>query len=533
MNEYVLKTLTRLRRPITLEACIGSKLYTKEYGILTDFESGCWAAVLGHSRPEVIEEMTKYSFRLFHAHQYFDTPYPDMLTEDIIKSSGLTQDYKGIYLTSGSEAVSLAVSLAELVTCRKKKLSFNISYLSSSPEMRMPRNKEYWLDLNILGCINCTSDCRECPKFKNQDFSEIAAFVFEPGNSGGLVLLPPDQLITFLVEKVREAGGLIIANEVTTGFGRTGKWFGFQHYSILNRLCGGPDFISMGKGIGNGYSVSGLLIKRELAEAVEKTNFRYVQSHMNDPLGCIVSRKVVEILANGNLIAKGAKTGEYFRASLERVKQQTDCIKEIRGRGLMNVVLLKDSLKALEVFEALVERGFFVGFSEQANLLRFYAPLTISKDEIDALVNALSSCFLMTPEIYKVHRTVGFHDVRQVTDLLNKTYWAQERTAATVALSLENSLCFSVYHPEKSDKLIGFARVVTDYSTMYWLCDVVVDENFRGAGIGKKIMEAITGDHGLDGLKGILATRDAFGLYEKFGFEKDPVKFMNKPRTRN
>ena len=177
MNEYVLRTFMGLRRPITLEACIGSKLYTKEYGILTDFESGCWAAVLGHSHPEVIEEMTKYSYRLFHTHQYFDTPYPDMLTEDIIKSSGLAQDYKGIYLTSGSEAVSLAVSLAELVTCRKKKLSFNISYLSSSPDMRMPRNKEYWLDLDILGCINCTSDCRECQKFKNQDFSEIAALL--------------------------------------------------------------------------------------------------------------------------------------------------------------------------------------------------------------------------------------------------------------------------------------------------------------------------------------------------------------------
>ena len=532
MKDYIFKTFTGLRKPITLEACIGTNLYTKEYGILTDFESGCWAAVLGHSHPEVIEDMMKYTSRLFHTHQYFDTSYPSMLTEIIISSSGLIHDYKGTYLSSGSEAVSLAIALAERITGRKKKLSFHISYLSSLPEMKIPRNKENWLDLDIIDCINCRSNCSECPKFINQDFSEIAAFVFEPGNSGGLVLLPPDQLITFLVEKVRDAGGLIIANEVTTGFGRTGKWFGFQHYDLLNRL-NGPDFISMGKGLGNGYPVSGLLIRRELADAVEKTNFRHVQSHTNDPLGCIVAKKVVEILTNENLIAKGAETGEYFRASLEGVKQRTDGIKEIRGVGLMNAILLKDSIKALEVFEALIEKGFFVGFSEEANLLRFYAPLTISRDKIDALMEALESCLLITAEEYKVHRTVGFHDDKQVTNLLNKTYWAAERTAETVSLSLKNSLCYSVYDQRNSNKLIGFGRVVTDYSTMYWLCDVVVDESFRGLGIGKKIMESISSDPRLDGLKGILATRDAFGLYEKFGFQKDPVKFMGKPRTRN
>lgn len=391
MNNNVFKTFLGLRRPIIIEACSGSNLYTKEHGVLKDFESGCWAAVLGHSHPEVIAAMTEHSPRLFHTHQYFDTPYPDMLTKAIIKSSGLIHDYKGTYLSSGSEAVSLAVTLAEIITGRKKKLSFNISFLSSSPEMRMPRNKEFWLDLDIRGCINCTKNCKECPKFIDQDFSDIAAFVFEPGNSGGLVLLPPDQLIAFLAEKVWDAGGLVIANEVTTGFGRTGKWFGFQHYDQLNRI-NGPDLINMGKGLGNGYPISGVLIKAELADAVEKMNFRHVQSHSNDPLGCIVAGKVVEIITNENLIAKGAEMGEYFRASMEKVKQLTGGIKEIRGRGLMNVLLLKEPFKALEVFEALVDKGFFVGFSEQVNLLRFYAPLIIIKDEIDELVEALSAC---------------------------------------------------------------------------------------------------------------------------------------------
>ncbi|MGD8400641.1 MAG: GNAT family N-acetyltransferase [Bacillota bacterium] len=114
--------------------------------------------------------------------------------------------------------------------------------------------------------------------------------------------------------------------------------------------------------------------------------------------------------------------------------------------------------------------------------------------------------------------------VDRLGELFAQTYWAKERSRATIAKSLENSLCIGIFH---RDKMVGFARVVTDYATMYWLCDVIIDEAYRGRGLGKKLIECLTGLEELQGTFGILATRDAHGLYEKYGFTKAD-RFMRR-----
>jgi acetylornithine aminotransferase len=376
---------------ITAFKASGIRIQTVEYGELIDLESGCWAAVLGHSREEIVQTLIENAKNLFHIHQFFDTEHPGALVKELIEAAKLKSNYKGTFISSGSEAVSLAVSLAELITGRQNKLSLSISYLGSSPELRMPRNPAYWTDLDIGECLSCakSSNCRECGKHSNIDFSQIAAFVFEPGNSGGVVLFPPDKLIMFLTEAIRYSGGLVIANEVTTGFGRTGKWFGFQHYKAFDSELNAPDFISLGKGLGNGYPISGLLVQSSLAEMIESTGFRYVQSHIDDPLGCIVARKVIEIILNENLIEHGAKMGEYLRTKLAEVAEHTGAIKEIRGRGMMNIAVLDTNHKAKDVFRDLLEKGFFTGYSEVHNYIHLYAPLTIKEVDLNALCHSL------------------------------------------------------------------------------------------------------------------------------------------------
>jgi hypothetical protein len=94
--------------------------------------------------------------------------------------------------------------------------------------------------------------------------------------------------------------------------GRTGKWFGFQHYDIQ------PDIVSIGKGLGNGYPVSAIAMQREVAWKLEQDGFRYVQSHQNDPLGCSIAREVIAIFRAEGWVEKGDAKGQYF---LERLKQ--------------------------------------------------------------------------------------------------------------------------------------------------------------------------------------------------------------------
>lgn len=391
---HSMKMFTGSGVSLTAEKAQGSRILTKEYGELIDFESGCWAAVLGHCRKEITEVIQEHAGQLFHTHQFFETEHPSALTAEIIVAAKLKGDYKGTYMSSGSEAVSLAVHLSELLTGRTQKLCLSISYLGSLPELRMPRKTEAWLDLPVEACLNCAKkgSCNDCGTFSDIAYEQMAAFVFEPGNSGGQVLFPPEKLIRFLSEKVRAAGGFIVVNEVTTGFGRTGKWFGFQHYENFDSDTGSPDFIAMGKGLGNGYPISGLLVRSGLAETVEASGFRHVQSHTDDPLGCLVSRKVVEVMVKENLVERGNETGAYLRGKLMEIADAIPSgICAVRGRGMMNVVVLHEKHQAKEVFQKLLKLGFFSGFSEPINGIRLYAPLTMEQVHIDGLCLSLKA----------------------------------------------------------------------------------------------------------------------------------------------
>ncbi|HWR40806.1 MAG TPA: GNAT family N-acetyltransferase [Patescibacteria group bacterium] len=115
--------------------------------------------------------------------------------------------------------------------------------------------------------------------------------------------------------------------------------------------------------------------------------------------------------------------------------------------------------------------------------------------------------------------------IDRIAELLGQSYWAQGRSRETIVRSINHSLCFAIY---KDGYQIGFARVVTDYATMFWLSDVFIDKNFRGQGLGKKLVEYVLSATPLKELNGILGTKDAHGLYEQYGFQRDPERLMRR-----
>ncbi len=126
---------------------------------------------------------------------------------------------------------------------------------------------------------------------------------------------------------------------------------------------------------------------------------------------------------------------------------------------------------------------------------------------------------------YKISTNKDLISLERVCDLLSKSYWANQRSKEKIKDSIKNSICIGIYDTEK---MIGFARIVTDYATMYWLCDVIIDEQYRGNGLGKKLIESLTQMEELKGMFGVLATLDAHGLYEKYGFKREPEKYMRR-----
>jgi GNAT superfamily N-acetyltransferase len=117
-------------------------------------------------------------------------------------------------------------------------------------------------------------------------------------------------------------------------------------------------------------------------------------------------------------------------------------------------------------------------------------------------------------------------DIDFVCSGLNNTYWAKGRKREVVEESIRNSLCFGVYE-KASGRQVGFARVVTDRATFAWICDVFIDEGHRGRGLGKWLMSCVTAHPSVKNSMSILGTRDAHGLYEKYGFFR--TEMMKRP----
>lgn len=209
----------------------------------------------------------------------------------------------------------------------------------------------------------------------------ISEFVFEPGSSSGYVRFPPASLIRNLVEIVRKRGGKILVNEVTTGIGRTGKWFGYQHYGII------PDMIAIGKGIGNGYPVSVAVLGESIIRDQENSPFRYSQSHQNDPLGASIAKEVIDYIEEAGLISGTLRNGKRFVRQLEQLVDG-EILKGVRGRGLMMAVDVGDKKLTELICIELISKGFIVG--NRGSFIRIDPPLTITEYEFDMFIEAFA-----------------------------------------------------------------------------------------------------------------------------------------------
>lgn len=373
-----------------IERAEGYYLYDSKGKKYMDFESGVWSISLGHSHKELNEAIKNQADKIIHLGFKYSSKLVEAAAVDVLS---IMQPFSGkcVFLCSGSEAVELAVKAAKHIIKDKMLLTFNMSYLSAYGHSGVKDDKD-WHKLDLGKCVACggNGDCSTCDIINQIPFDRIGAFVFEPGNSSGLVLMPPKYAIQEIVKRIKQNNGLIVVDEVTTGIGRTGKWFGFQHYDIQ------PDIVAMGKGIGNGYPVSAVAFDDKAAEQIQKDGFKHSQSHQNDALGCAVVSKVIEIIKNNGLINKSRETGEYLLNGLKELQAKTDCIKEVRGVGMMiGIEFQADAATKLkEAVERLFEEGFLVGYNPRFSFMRFYPTLTTSQEDIEGLLKHLEEVLL-------------------------------------------------------------------------------------------------------------------------------------------
>jgi acetylornithine/N-succinyldiaminopimelate aminotransferase len=355
-------------------------LYDEEGKRYIDFESGTWCTALGHNHPRIRQAIESQLKKVIH----LGTRYPNNLAEEaakvVLDIVGI-QHGKCVFLSSGSEAVELGVQAIRRITKKPLLLTFQNSFLGSYGSAGNKLSTEWFL-FDWTTCTQTNMD--KC--LEKIPFDKIGGFAFEPGGSGiGFVHFPPAPLVQSIVREIQRTGGLVLINEVTTGMGRSGKWFGFQHYEIQ------PDIVAIGKGLGNGYPVSAVAMQLEVAEKLENSGFHYAQSHQNDPLGCAVAREVIALFREENWIQKGNALGNFFLKELRQLARKHKVIKEARGWGLLLGLELHphDRITAAMLYHALLEKGFLVGYYPAGNMLRFDPSLTMEKENILRLIESL------------------------------------------------------------------------------------------------------------------------------------------------
>jgi acetylornithine aminotransferase len=355
-------------------------LYDSRGKRYVDLESGIWSTALGHGHPRISQVIRAQLEKVIHLGTRYPSPLADEAAIEVLDIVGLG-DGKCVFLSSGSEAVEFAVQIARRTVTKPLFLTFSTSYLAAYGSAGR-KSADEW---QLIDWSNGTPpDPKEC--LQGIPFDQIGAFVFEAGGSGsGFVRFPPQPLVHEIARRVKQEGGLIVANEVTTGLGRTGKWFGFQHYTIQ------PDIVALGKGLGNGYPVSAVAMRRGIAEQAENSGFHYAQSHQNDPLGCAVAREVIATLREEHWIERGNTVGAFLLEGLKRLEKRHAVVKEARGRGMLLGLELypHEHLSVQSAYRQLLEGGFLVGYYSAGNVLRFDPALTMEKDDIRDLLESL------------------------------------------------------------------------------------------------------------------------------------------------
>jgi acetylornithine aminotransferase len=320
MTKYIFNCTSHTIKYPDIVKAVNCTLIDSNGNEYLDLESGVWCTSVGHCHPAITKIIAEQSSNIVHTGYCYVNPIVNTTAKRILDITGIGSG-KCIFLSSGSEAVEYSVKLIRTVSEKPYFVTMENCYLSAYG-ISGERSNNKWIHVDWLNGGSIDSI----------DFSNVAAFVFEPGSSQGLVKFPPKTLVQEIVKRIKAFGGYVIANEITTGTGRTGKWFGFNHYDIT------PDIVAIGKGIGNGYPVSCVAINDSVINKVNLDAYHYMQSHQNDPLGAAIANEVIHIIENDNLLQRATSIGEKIRDRVHAIKNKYGIIKEFRGKGLIMAI---------------------------------------------------------------------------------------------------------------------------------------------------------------------------------------------------
>lgn len=334
----------------------------------------------GHCHPRIVKALKEQSEKVTLTSRAFRNDQLPFLCKEL---SDMTGYEMVLPMNSGAEAVETALKAArkwgyknkkveedkaEIIACTNNFSGRTISIISFSTE------EQYRDGFGPFTPGYKIVEYGNAEALEKAITPNTVAFLVEPIQGEGGVIVPPEGYMKTVSEICRKNNVLLIADEIQSGLGRSGKLFAYEYDGIR------PDMVTIGKALSGGcYPVSAVLSNKDILGVFKPGD--HGSTFGGNPLGAAVAREALKVLADEKLIENSFELGNYFRGKLKEIK--SNYVKEIRGKGLFIGVELKPEAKGARRFcEALKERGILCKETHE-NVIRFAPPLIITKDNID------------------------------------------------------------------------------------------------------------------------------------------------------
>ncbi len=365
------------------------------------------ATSLGQAHPKVVEAVKKGVERITGFTGLIAPTEPYLKLMEELSSLVPLEKASVAYATTGSEASDFAIQLAKYATGRQVILSFYGAYhgltgyaLQSSPTEGMrrvaPRTSEsvYAPYPNCHKCPMAAEDCEECSylilEFIREQVlgravepEDLAGIIVEPIQSHGGILVPPKSFLRGLREIADETGALLIVDEVYTGFGRTGKWFGVQHFEVE------PDIVVLGKGIAGGLPLSAVAFKEDLVNSWYLCSGGSLGTFAGHYLSVLASLATIQAIKEENLVENAWRRGEQMSKGLKEMVQEFDFVYDARGLGCVQGLEVDVEI-AEKLVLSLFKRGLLaITVGRHHNVLKLTPPITVTEEQVEEALSIL------------------------------------------------------------------------------------------------------------------------------------------------
>lgn len=382
-DKYVIANYGRLPRIIAKgEGCY---LYDGDGNKILDMFPGWAVSAIGHCHPKVVEAIRKQAGELMHIDNTFYSEPQGRLAQLL---SERAFGGKSFFCNSGAEAVEAALKLARLHTESGKykfitaEGSFHGRTFAAMTATAQPKHHEGLLPL-LPGFIYVPFN--DVSALESAFDDEVAAVMIEPIQGEGGINIATDEYMQAIRRLCDDNGAVMICDEVTTGLGRTGKWFAYQHFDVE------PDIITMAKALGGGVPIGAIMAKEEIAASLVPG--KHATTFGGSSLVCAAAIAVIEAIEEENLLDNANQLGRYTMDKLEQLKQKHNIIDSVRGVGLMIGIQLNGP--GAEIVNQCLEKGLRINCT-QGTVLRFMAPMIATEALIDQAVDILDGVLAQT-----------------------------------------------------------------------------------------------------------------------------------------